>query len=256
VNERELRAYLLGQAPEADAVRLEERLLEDDELFQVLESIEDDLFDAHARGQLTPAERDQFEARYGKYGERQRFARALAMRVSRGQVEPFRRRAARAYLAWAPLAAAAALILAVAVVMLVRQRPARQPTVLTTKDQSPAVRDVMATLLVILDTSRAAGAPTPVTFSKDASKIELRVQLHPGDRFERYSMELRAPATDAVLWRADSLRATDDNGNLIVTGIVPAASMPDGLAELAVRGLRGGATEDLGFVTMKVVRGT
>ena len=76
MNEAELRAYLLGEATEEEAARLEGRLLEDDELYQVLESVEDDLLDDHARGRLDAADRARFEARYGADGERQRFARA------------------------------------------------------------------------------------------------------------------------------------------------------------------------------------
>src|SRR6476619_5483996 len=75
-----MRAYLLGQATEAEAARLEERLLEDDETFQTLCSVEDDLFDEYARGGLTAQERQRFADRYGSDRGRLLVARALARR--------------------------------------------------------------------------------------------------------------------------------------------------------------------------------
>src|SRR5438128_5644463 len=75
-----MRAYLLGQAPEADAALFEERLLEDEQIYTTLRSVEDDLFDEFARGTLTETERAQFLERYGADRSRLVVARALAQR--------------------------------------------------------------------------------------------------------------------------------------------------------------------------------
>src|SRR4029453_2659486 len=101
-----LRAYLLGSASPEMAEQLEARVLEDHELFAALQSAEDDLFDACARGTLTAADRTRFLERYGRDTDRLRFAAALAQRpAAPAGVSPARR-------PWIPLAAAAALILA------------------------------------------------------------------------------------------------------------------------------------------------
>ena len=107
VNEPSLRAYLLGQLPAAEADGLEERLLEDEELFLTLRGVEDDLFDAYVRGTLTDDERRRFEERHDRRKERIAFARALAARAPSARVIPFARRP------WVPLAAAAALAVAI-----------------------------------------------------------------------------------------------------------------------------------------------
>src|ERR1044072_6287876 len=73
-----MRAYLLGQATEADAARFEEQLLEDEQIYTTLRSVEDDLFDEFARGALTDTERGRFLERYGADRGRLLMAEALA----------------------------------------------------------------------------------------------------------------------------------------------------------------------------------
>ena len=78
-----LRAYLLGRATDADAARLGERLLEDEQLLGTLQSLEDDLFDEYARNILSEDDARRFLERYGDQQDRLTFARALAARTSR-----------------------------------------------------------------------------------------------------------------------------------------------------------------------------
>jgi len=254
VNERELRAYLLGQVPEEEAVRLEGRLLEDDELYRVLESVEDDLFDDHARGRLEPPDRARLEARYGTDGERQRFARAFAKRVD---VAPgvVVLRPAQTFRRWAPLGAAAAVVIAVSGLLIQRQITPKPPANVPRPGPSFAREVAFA---VSLGTSRAAAEPTVLPIARNVTTIQLRVRLNPGDRFETYAAELRSSQTDARVWSEQGLKATIDNGDLVVAARIPAASMSDGAYEVGVRGVRAGAAadagEDLGFVPLKVVR--
>src|SRR5262245_35389655 len=100
-----MRAYLLGQAAEADAERLEARLLEDADVHDTLRGVEDDLFDEYARGTLTGDERQWFLDRYGNDRSRQLFAHALGARASVSPVAP-RSMTWR----WMPVAAAAAVV--------------------------------------------------------------------------------------------------------------------------------------------------
>jgi hypothetical protein len=77
--------YLLGQLPEEEQAELERQYLADDTLFEELLSIEDDLRDSYARGELSSTDREAFEQRlltaaYQK-GE-QEFARTLCRCLS------------------------------------------------------------------------------------------------------------------------------------------------------------------------------
>src|SRR4051794_6313936 len=76
------RAYLLGRMPDADAEQFEARLLDDDETFEMLRSIEDDLLDDYARGRLTADDRPRLVQRYGNQPARLQFAAALAQRTA------------------------------------------------------------------------------------------------------------------------------------------------------------------------------
>jgi hypothetical protein len=248
LSDAELRAYLLGQASNADGERLEGRLVEDEETFEVCRGVEDDLFDDFVGGRLSPVEREQFLERYGDQAGRLAFARALARRTASqpagGSVMQRR---------WMPLAAAATLIMAAAGWMLVRERPrsaAPQNTVQSVSVPAP----IVATIVLTLGTSRSASAPSAVALPRDASAVELRVRLDPADRFDRYVMELRSSA-DRVAWHADDLRATQAGADLTLVGQAPASALPDGDYELAVRGARpDGSLDPLGFVTLKVTR--
>jgi hypothetical protein len=55
---RRLERYLLGQLPEEESDRLEERLLAEDDLFELAEAVEGDLLAAWAAGELEGAERE------------------------------------------------------------------------------------------------------------------------------------------------------------------------------------------------------
>jgi hypothetical protein len=239
VNDQQLRAYLLGQLSEGDAERLEARLLDDQETFEALEGVEDDLFDDFARGRLDAAERAKFLERYAGQPARVRFARALAERSARASVVSFPRRQ------WLPLAAAAALAIAAGGVLM---RPERAPQPL------PSAAPPPPSAVLRLGTSRSAGAASDLSLPPDAPTLELRVRLDPADRFDRYSMELRSPAGENV-WRVDDLKASPDAGELDLLASVPARPLASGTYELAVRGAHEASPpEDLGFATLKITR--
>ncbi|HVG20124.1 MAG TPA: hypothetical protein VNI02_13820 [Blastocatellia bacterium] len=81
-----IRLYLLGDFPEAEQTKLEERLMTDDEFFKQLLAVEDELIDDYVHGSLSQPERARFEANFLSTPERQKklsFARALDLYVSR-----------------------------------------------------------------------------------------------------------------------------------------------------------------------------
>jgi hypothetical protein len=244
-----MRAYLLGQAPEAYAVRLEEQLLEDEQLFTTLRSVEDDLFDEYARGALTDSERARFLERYGADRGRLLVAQALARRSFRHRVVSLGALGRRP---WMSLAAAAALVAAIGAPMWTRNRAANPGPQVRAVD--PPKASVPAVLLVTLGASRSAAVAPALTLPKEASTLELRVRLDPADSFDRYSIQLRSE-TGGLVWQHDDLGATTQTGEPIVVAAVPTTSLESGSYELAIRGASGNTTsETLGFATVKVSR--
>ena len=82
--EQIIRSYLLGELPESEQVTLEEKYFSDQQLFQQMVQVENDLVDKYACGLLSPEMRDRFEKYYMAHPqrcERARFAEALAAKV-------------------------------------------------------------------------------------------------------------------------------------------------------------------------------
>lgn len=57
----QIKNYLLGSIPADVSATLEEQLLTDDDFFELLQAEEDELIDQYLTGELSPAERQQFE---------------------------------------------------------------------------------------------------------------------------------------------------------------------------------------------------
>jgi hypothetical protein len=75
-----MRRYLLGALPESEQVALEQQFFADGEMLDHVWAVENELVDGYVRGQLSPAERQQFEQHYlASPGHRERvaFARTL-----------------------------------------------------------------------------------------------------------------------------------------------------------------------------------
>jgi hypothetical protein len=118
-----LRRYLLGELPERETDRLERRLLEDDDLFDLCEALETDLLAACDRDELPSAQRERVLRRLAcspRGRERLALARSLNAAADEGAeaapvtapvVPIFRRTAApqQPWTRWAALAAAALL---------------------------------------------------------------------------------------------------------------------------------------------------
>ena len=82
------RQYLLGELSEQDGAKVEEEYFEDDETFEKLSAVEDELIDAYTLGQLSSAERQRFEQRLllsSAQRERVKFARTLLRTVPGAQ---------------------------------------------------------------------------------------------------------------------------------------------------------------------------
>ena len=80
--------YLLGELPPEEMDALEARLLSESKLFDLAESVEDDVIDRYVRGELSREEARRFERRLlpsVRVQERVAFARALAFRKAAGR---------------------------------------------------------------------------------------------------------------------------------------------------------------------------
>jgi anti-sigma factor RsiW len=78
--------YLLGKASEQEQQRLEERYFGDDQFFEHLQALEEELIDAYVNGQLPADERKSFEEGFLSSPDRRQrveFAKALLQSASR-----------------------------------------------------------------------------------------------------------------------------------------------------------------------------
>jgi uncharacterized membrane protein YciS (DUF1049 family) len=84
-NETQLIRYLLGDLPEEQKLQIEGMFLGDDQHYERLLAIEDELFYDYAQGKLSPGEREQFETRFlssERNRERAMLASALARKMA------------------------------------------------------------------------------------------------------------------------------------------------------------------------------
>src|SRR5436853_6750757 len=80
IEEKTIRQYLLGELAEAEMSQFEERLMIDDQLFEMLLVVEDELIDERAAGELSAEEQARFDAYFlatPQRRERLELARAL-----------------------------------------------------------------------------------------------------------------------------------------------------------------------------------
>jgi hypothetical protein len=263
-NEQSLRDYLLGRLAEAERESIEAQAIENEELYLTMRSMEDDLFDAFARGDLRGSDRDAFLQRYGNDRGRVAFAGALAKRTS--NVVAFR---GRSWIGWAAAAAIAIVAIGLGLTAHNSSLPATSTQIATstaspvtstaspvtstaspaTSTSSPAAASVI--LAVAIASSRSASPETDLVLHGDTSTVELRVRLNSEDRFERYALKLDSGGT--IIWSASDLKARAEQGELIVASSIPARLFHEGSCELAVSGIdKTLPPEDLGFVTLHV----
>jgi hypothetical protein len=84
-NEKLLVRYLLGNLPEEQRLQVEGLFLGDDQQYEQLLALEDELFYDYAQGKLSPGERERFEERFlasGRNGKRVMLASAMAHKIS------------------------------------------------------------------------------------------------------------------------------------------------------------------------------
>lgn len=233
VQER-IRRYLLGQLSDGAREEFEQKLLVDEELFEELLVVEDELNDDYLMGELPRDERVQFEQHFLTAPERQeklRFARALSryVTVSNQRERTFGNVLPVPKSSWTMLIRVAA---AFAVVILIAGT-----VVFLRRSSSP---ETFATLnLTISQSTRAQGAQAPkvtLPLGRDALKIALRLPEQ-SPTATRYRVELESDAG-----QKKSLEAIAQDGQSIIV-VISAGELKRGSYSLKVFTVRGNGGE-------------
>jgi hypothetical protein len=251
--------------------------------------LEDDLVDAYARGRLTGDRLARFEAFYlASPGRRQkaafakRFLAAVDSAVPRQEpAAPARRPAAGRWSPWM-LAAAAALFLATGVLLVRDVRLRRDVTDARASlaaaeqrtravsgqldDQQRAAAAAIQALanargaqpesalaLVLMPQTRGVDRVSMIAVPRGARAVPLDLTLEAASNVQ-YSVALRDPATNGIVWRSEALASEPVRRPPVVPVRVPANLLKAQHYALDLFELRAGAPEFVGSYAFEVVR--
>jgi anti-sigma-K factor RskA len=230
VQER-IRRYLLGQLTDGAREEFEREFLVDEELFEELLVVEDELNDEYLAGELASDERLQFEHHFLAAPERQeklRFARVLNRYVTARQKETSGGKGSP--VSWSStilyrVAAALAVIVVIAgAFWLVRQRISSPET--------------FATLtLTISDSNRGDGALAVGVKLVDVDSLRIYLRLPDSSTAVRYRVEL---VNDTGVTRSLPVVQQDAQS---VEVVIPAAQLARGQYALRLFGIKADGSE-------------
>ena len=191
LDERRMRAYLLGDLPPGERADVETRVFDNDDDYARMLDAQYDLIDAYARGTLTPAEREAVEQRLLSHPEGQRrvlLARALSQRGPITAAVPAATTPAPAWSPWLAVAAALLMALTSGLVWMAldnarlkRQiaaapaRPASAP-----QAQPPAAGlppSLIAEMSLVPRVARSAEGTRRVTIAPEAQVVRLQLAV-------------------------------------------------------------------------------
>jgi hypothetical protein len=266
-----LRQYLLGNLPPEERASLEERLLTDDEFYQELLIVEDELVDQYLSGDQSKAERESFEAHFLLAPERQqkvRFSRTLkkylhhaeqtaananvVARVAAAEPVPVPaadRGSVRmpffSFLKSNPVLAYSLAAAVVLVIGLVSRTALRNPV-----SQGPS--QVLAVALTP-GLTRDSGEVTKISIPPGTDTLQLKLQLPQAD-YTSYRARLVA-ADQSELWSAEDLKPVFSNDTRFIEANIPSHVVKPGDYEIKVAGrLSSGQFEDAQRFTFRVNR--
>ena len=272
-----LRSYLLGALPEQEADRLEQRLLAEDELFELSEAVEADLLAACARGELAPAERERVQQRLASSPRgRERLALAHALNTLAGSpgraaapVLPFPRAAMPNAFRWAALAAALLAVAGLSWFAMERPHGGEAPPWVAQERPAPAsprapeaprgapapkAEPVKAVFQLALMSLRGAEAAQKLRVPTGTEVVELQVAVEGMEDFKSFHLTLRNRKAETV-WEGDGLEPVKLDGVRALVVDLPADRLPAGTYEIQARGLvPGGDPEDLSPLEIDVER--
>jgi hypothetical protein len=261
ISDDQLVRYLLGALPPDETERLDEQTFVDEELAERVRVVEDDLVDSYAAGTLSGDRLQRFESFYLASPRRRSkaaFAKGLHGAIDRSTRQPRPVPAAEPQVSrpvgralWWPLAAAAALIVATAVLLLQNITLRRE---LRDSERQVAVADQRATAaseqlsvaqkaataakqaladaraapplaavaLVLLPQTRGVTSVPILVVPTGAAAVPLTLALETGGGAS-FEVALRDPATNGTIWRSPSLARQRVRQTPMVPVSLPAA---------------------------------
>ena len=261
--EKQMIAYLLGELPEAESLRLEQSCVHDDDFFEELLAVEAELTDTYVHGQLVGAAREAFEKRLlnSRDGNKAIALSKLITRrgTSRSRAAATTQRNESSWwsLSWLeaprqflrfPLAAAAILIIGISLGLLYWKQqtsqlhiPAAQlpqaATPATTPTPSSQRPVVIATFVISAGGEREAGSVNEIRVPPVADRLRLQVDLGNSD-YKRYRAVLRMIDSKEVKNLKD-LQASRSASGVTLFIQLAASDLPPGDSMLTVTGFGG-----------------
>jgi hypothetical protein len=284
-SDQTIRAYLLGQLPEAETERLDELSITDDECAERIRAVEHDLVDAFARGELEGVALERFRSTYlatARGRDSIRFAEALQSLdetsgsggpSAAGRRQTTLARSTRNWPLW--LATAAAAVFATAATWLVsdnrmlrervtsdelrhdrqlREAEARGADTARRLSTGPGPSLQAIATLVLAPQLRGARQLPTVALAPAARELTIQLDLEPVD-YPSYTAALVASSEDRMLWQSDRLvaRAAGDRQRIELGLPATVLSPRDYLIRVSGVPVRGPA-EIVGEYRFSVVR--
>jgi hypothetical protein len=269
--------YILGELPDGEAERLDERSITDDAFAARLRVLEDDIVDRYARGESLGVSLARFQQaqRASPYlREKVRFAESLAAWSAKAQaVRP--RPSTHAFFGLGTWAlAAAAILMVVAGGYLVRTNQRLRSEFARLEAQHLVVEQQNAQLHRQLEAPPVA-RPTPpaavtatfvlppprrglereatiVVVPKDTKQLAFRLQVE-SDAYPRFWAALKDVASGAIVWRSPDVAAEPAGANRIATIVIPADILRPQRYAIELVGVgKSGASELLGAYAVRV----
>jgi hypothetical protein len=263
-----LRSYLLGELREEEADRLEQRLLQEDELFDLAEAVEADLLAAVDGGGLAPAERERVLRRLASSPqgrERLTLARSLNAEAARkAVVVPFRPSVRPSAIYWTALAACLLMLPILGWVALhngpkapINQlhvagptptpaspkshvptpTPPANPPIATTPKTAPVeprqpphpTADVLT--LTLMSLRGADEEVAKLRLSPGSHTAELQIDV---EGVDANSFDVAIHREEKMIWEWKKLKPIKMSGSPVLVVDLPAASLPAGRYGIAI----------------------
>lgn len=246
--------YVLGGLSEDDSAALDERSIVDAEFAARLRGVEHDLADAYARGELSAADREEWERRYlvSEHGrEDERMAQALLARERRTAAP-----SGRAALTWGLAAAAALLITTVIAYFAVVHRSSPAPVSASIAPAAQKAAQPSASLrvaaLTLAPMTRSVSEPPALQVPPGTDQVRLTLRLEPND-FQRYDVAIKDLSTNGIVWRVADVSATTVGGAQALIIAIPASTLEPHRYLVTASGVGRGGLEMIGTYPMRVV---
>jgi anti-sigma factor RsiW len=227
-----LKRYLLGNLGEDQAEKVEQRLFEDDALFELAEAMEGDLLAAAVRGELSRAERGRLLRRLeASPGGRARLALVRGL-VEAGR-EPIPAEVRIFQLLSRPevraAAVAASLVFVTGGLWMATQFPVLLPGL------NAICRSSVTTFQLALSIPRSAGGEAAHQVPAGTQQVDIQLLLDRNEPSTSFTTILLDASTEREIQREERLAVTAVDGKKVVVLSMPAAKLPPGTYEIEVR---------------------